>query len=56
MHNVETEDRRVSGYKLRIQTLVYGAEGDSPIREYAAACAINDLAQIKRFQIRQRNQ
>ena len=56
VHNVETEDRRVSGYKLRIQTLVYGAEGDSPIREYAAACAINDLAQSKRFQIRQRNQ
>lgn len=56
MHNVKTEDRRVSGHKLRIQTLVLAAEGDTVIREYAAACAINDQAQIKRFQIRQKGE
>lgn len=56
VYNVKTEDRRVSGYKLRIQTLVYGADGDTVIREYAAACAINDQSQIKRFQIRQKGE
>jgi len=55
-HNVKTEDRRVSGHKLRIQTLVLAADGDTVIREYAAACAINDQAQIKRFQIRQKGE
>lgn len=54
VHNVKTEDRRVSGHKLRIQTLVLAADGDTVIREYAAACAINDQSQIRRFQIRQR--
>ena len=56
VHNVKTEDRRVSGHKLRIQTLVIGADGDKVIREYAAACAINDQAQIRRFQIRQKGE
>ncbi|MDH5455914.1 MAG: hypothetical protein OEY37_07565 [Gammaproteobacteria bacterium] len=55
VYNVQTEDRRVSGHKLRIQTLVYGADGDTVIREYAAACAVNDQSRIKRFQIRQKN-
>ena len=56
VHNVKTQDRRVSGHKLRIQTLVLGADGDTVLREYAAACAITDLAQIRRFQIRQKGE
>ena len=56
VHNVKTEDRRVSGHKLRIQTLVLAADGDTVLREYAAACAINDQAQIRRFQIRQKGE
>ena len=54
IHNVQSEDRRVSGHKLRIQTLVYGEDGETLIREYAAACAVDDQAEIRRFQIRQR--
>lgn len=55
VHNVKTEDRRVSGHKLRIQTLVVGEGGDT-VREYAAACAIDDQSQIRRFQIRQKGE
>lgn len=54
VHNVQTEDRRVSGHKLRIQTLVIAEDGETVIREYAAACAIDNEADIRRFQIRQR--
>ena len=56
VHNVKTEDRRVSGHKLRIQTLVVGEGGDTVLREYAAACAIDDQSQIRRFQIRQKGE
>jgi len=52
IHNVETEERRVSGHKMSIRTIVYG-EGDTVIREYASHCAINDQEQIRRFRIRQ---
>ncbi len=51
-HEVETEERRVSGHKMKIATLVYG-EGEV-IREYASFCAINDNDEIKRFNIRQK--
>ena len=54
VHEVETEDRRVSGHRLSIRTLVYAADGETVIREYATACAINDEAEIKRFRIRRK--
>lgn len=53
-HNVETEERRVPGHKMSIQTLVYGVDGETVLREYAAHCVINDKDQIKRFEIRQK--
>ena len=52
MHDVQTQERRVSGHKMNIRTIVYG-EGDTVIREYAAKCAINDHDEIKRFRIHQ---
>ncbi len=54
IHNIETEDRLVSGHTMRIQTLVLDATGDRVIREYKASCAINDQAEIKRFRIRRK--
>jgi hypothetical protein len=54
VHNVKAEDRRVSGHKLRIQTLVFGEDRETVIREYAAACAVDGQDQIRRFNIRQR--
>ena len=51
-HDVVTEERRVSGHRISIQTTVYG-EGDAIIREYATSCAINGKDEIKRFRIRE---
>ncbi len=52
VHNVETRERRVSGHKMSIRTIVVG-EGDTVIREYAALCAIDDDEEIRHFRIRQ---
>lgn len=53
-HDVETEERRVPGHKMSIQTLVYGSDGETVIRAYATHCVINDKDEIKRFEIRQK--
>ena len=53
-HNVQTTKRRVSGHIMSIQTLVYGPDGSTPIREYKTNCAINDDDEIKRFRIREK--
>lgn len=54
IHNVETEDRRISGHKMSIQTIMYAADGTTVIREYASTCAINGQDEVQRFKIRQR--
>ena len=54
LHNVETEERRVSGHTMRIRTRVIGIDGDEVIREYATHCAINDNDEIKRFTMRRK--
>ena len=56
LHNVETTKRRVSGHIMSIQTLVYGEDGDTLIREYKTNCAINDDNEIKRFRLRQKGE
>jgi hypothetical protein len=55
IHNVETKERRVSGHKMHIQTLVYG-DGEELIREYAANCSINGKDEILRFRIHQKGE
>lgn len=54
VHNVETEDRRISGHKMSIQTIMYAKDGTTVIREYASTCAVNGQDEIQRFKIRQR--
>lgn len=54
VHNVETEDRRVSGHKMSIQTIMYAEDGKTVIREYASSCAINGQDEVQRFKIRQK--
>lgn len=54
VHNVETEDRRISGHKMSIQTIMYAADGTTVVREYASSCAINGQDEIQRFKIRQK--
>jgi hypothetical protein len=53
-HNVETEDRRVAGHKMSIQTIMYSADGETVIREYASTCAVNGQDEVQRFKIRQK--
>ena len=55
LHNVETRERRVSGHKMHIQTLVYG-ENDELLREYASNCSINGQDEILRFRIHQKGE
>jgi len=52
-HKVKTAPRSVSGHRVSIQTLVYGDNGDTIIREYKTNCAINKQEQIRYFKIRQ---
>lgn len=54
VHNVESEDRRVSGHKISIKTILYAEDGKTVIREYASTCAINGQDEIQRFKIRRR--
>lgn len=53
IHNVETQERRVSGHRMHIQTLVYGVD-ENVIREYAASCSINGQDEILRFRIHEK--
>lgn len=55
LHDVETEERRVSGHRMAIRTIVFG-EGETVIREYAANCSINGQDVIQRFKIRQKGE
>ena len=55
VHNVETEERRVSGHKMASHTIVMG-EGETVIREYASKCSINGQDEIKYFKIRQKGE
>ena len=54
IHSVETEDRRVSGHKMSIQTIMYSDNGETVIREYASTCAVNGQDEVQRFKIRQK--
>ena len=56
VHNVLTEDRRVSGHKMSIRTIVLADDGKTVIREYASNCAINGHDEVQRFTIRQKAQ
>lgn len=55
VHNVETEERRVSGHKMAIHTVVLD-DSETVIREYASNCSINGQDEIKRFKIRQKGE
>ena len=54
-HEVESEERRVGGHKMIIKTIVFGADGDEVIREYATVCAISAKSETKKFKIREKS-
>ena len=54
-HFVETEERRVNGYTIMVDTKVFGADGQQLIREYATFCVVTDDAQTRKFRIREKS-
>ncbi len=53
-HEVESRQRRISGHVLKIDTTVYGADGEEVLREYATTCAVTDRQETKLFRIREK--
>ncbi len=53
-HDVESRQRRISGHTLRINTTVYGIDGEEVIREYTTTCAVTDRQETKLFRIREK--
>jgi hypothetical protein len=54
-HVVDSKKRRVSGYKLIIDTTVFGADGSEVIREYATVCSVSDDAELRHFKIKEKS-
>lgn len=54
LHEVDFEERRVSGYKIKIDTTVFGADGTKVIREYATFCAVSANSETKAFKMKER--
>jgi len=54
-HVVESKERRVSGHTIKIDTLVFGADGSEVIREYTTVCAVSDDAETKHFKIKEKS-
>ncbi len=53
-HEVESRQRRISGHVLKIDTTVYGVDGEEVIREYVTTCAVTDRQETKLFRIREK--
>lgn len=53
-HEVESRQRRNSGHILKIETTVFGVDGEEIIREYATTCAVNDHQETKLFKIQEK--
>ncbi len=53
-HEVDSEERRVGGHKIKIDTLVFGADGSELIREYTTVCAVSSKQEAQRFVIREK--
>ena len=54
-HEVDSEKRRVGGHKMTIKTIVFGADGDEVIREYATVCSVSDDAELRHFKIKEKS-
>ena len=53
-HEVDSEERRIGGHTIKIDTQVYGADGSELIREYATVCAVSAKQETKHFVIREK--
>ena len=53
-HKVDSEERRVGGHTIKIDTQVFGADGSELIREYATVCTISAKQEAKHFVLKQK--
>ena len=54
-HVVDSEERRVGGHTILIDTKVFGADGTQLIREYATFCVVTADAEPRKFRIREKS-
>lgn len=54
-HVVGSEERRVGGHTILIDTQVFGADGTQLIREYATFCVVTAAAEPRKFRIREKS-
>lgn len=53
-HDVDSRKRRISGYRIKVDTTVFGEGGDDVIREYSTVCLITDNEVTKQFRIEEK--
>ncbi len=53
-HDVDSKKRRVTGYKIMIDTTVYADNGEDIIREYATRCMVTPDEQTTRLVVEQK--
>lgn len=54
-HAVDSEQRRIGGHTIKIETQVFGADGAELIREYATVCAISAKQETRHFVLKQKS-
>lgn len=53
-HEVDSQERRVGGHTIKVETTVYGDDGAEVIREYATLCAVTDKQETKKFRMKEK--
>jgi hypothetical protein len=48
-HEVDSEERRVGGHTIKIDTKVFAADSTRILREYSTVCAVSAFSEIKAF-------
>lgn len=52
LHVVESKERRVSGYSIKIDTRVFDSDSGELVREYATYCAVASNSEMRAFKLR----
>ncbi len=53
-HAVDSEERRIGGHTIKIETQVFGADGAELIREYATVCTMSSKQETQHFVLKQK--
>ena len=53
-HDVNSKKRRITGYRIKVDTRVFGEGGDNVIREYATVCLISENEFSNQFRVEEK--